>query len=89
MSAAWAKIHEDLNKSAFYLRVKQRAPLWQRMMKGGMFLAVMGGGGVALHRVQHESNCSAAGHRLMQWCRYRCRRCALQQRQQRPILKPT
>jgi len=41
MSAAWAKIHEDLNKSAFYLRVKQRAPLWQRMLKGGMFLAVI------------------------------------------------
>jgi hypothetical protein len=42
MSAAWSSIHEDLNSSDFYLRVKQRAPIWQRLQKGGMFLAVIG-----------------------------------------------
>ncbi len=41
MSAAWSKIHEDLNTSAFYQRAKQRAPIWQRLQKGGMFLAVI------------------------------------------------
>jgi hypothetical protein len=40
MSAAWAKVHEELSTSAFYQRVKQRLPLWQRLQKGGMFLAV-------------------------------------------------
>jgi hypothetical protein len=40
MSAAWSKIHEDLNTSSFYQRVQQRAPIWQRLQKGGMFLAV-------------------------------------------------
>ena len=40
MTAAWAKVHEELSTSAFYQRVKQRLPLWQRLQKGGMFLAV-------------------------------------------------
>jgi hypothetical protein len=40
MSASWSKIHEDLNTSAFYQRVKLRAPIWQRLQRGGMFLAV-------------------------------------------------
>jgi hypothetical protein len=37
----------DLNSSAFYQRVKQRAPIWQRLQKGGMFLAVIGSFGAA------------------------------------------
>jgi hypothetical protein len=40
MSAAWSKIHEDLSTSEFYQRVKQRPAIWQRLQKGGMFLAV-------------------------------------------------
>jgi hypothetical protein len=40
MSASWSKIHEDLNTSAFYQRVRLHASIWQRLQRGGMFLAV-------------------------------------------------